>query len=66
MPTALTSHLSRKLVPGKSWELGAPHIFGEDTASVLGELGYSRAHIDDLTAKGVIKLADMSQAVNAG
>ena len=46
--------------------VGAPHIFGEDTATVLGELGYSKAQIEALTGKGVIKLADMSQAVTAG
>ena len=40
------------LTPGRA---GPPHLFGEDTPSILAELGVSKAEIADLRAKGIVK-----------
>ena len=48
----VSSAVEFSLTPGKA---GPPHLFGEDTPSILAELGISAAEIDDLRAKGIIK-----------
>jgi len=48
----VSSAVEFSLTPGRA---GPPHLFGEDTPSILAELGVSKSEIAELRAKGVIK-----------
>ena len=46
------------LTPGRA---GAPHLFGEDTPTILAELGVSLSEMEDLRVRDIVKWSDPSR-----